>query len=62
MTHSGSWVLVVLPGFFFPTGGTEVQGRPLCAGLGEGRCKQFVVTSLTLPVQSVLISLVQGGA
>ena len=50
-------------GFSFPTGGTEAQGDLClwcCAGLEKGQCGQHMAASLTLLMQSVFISVVQG--
>lgn len=55
------WRLVVLSRFSFSTGETEEQERPawFCPGVGEWQSTCTV--SLTLLIQSVLVSEVPGG-
>ena len=60
--NAGVGLLIVSPGYSFPTGETAGSGESSgwChAGLGERQCGQHAAVPLTPPMQCVLVSVVQ---
>lgn len=64
VTHSAALRELAVPhGFAFLTGEARGPGETAawcCTGLGKGQCSQRVPASLTLLMQSLLVSVVQG--